>query len=93
MTASASRSPVKPVLRLSQLEPGQTGRVVRVRGHGPQGLRQRLLDMGVTRGAEVRVLRRAPLGDPVEFAVCGFCLALRRSEADVVELEPAEPTT
>jgi Fe2+ transport system protein FeoA len=84
MTAPSS---AKQVSLLSQLEPGQSGRVLRVHGHGPQGLRQRLLDMGVTRGAEVRMLRRAPLGDPVEFAICGYCLALRLSEAREVELE------
>ena len=77
-------------VRLSQLAPGRSGRVVRVHGHGPHGLRQRLLDMGVTRGAEVSVLRRAPLGDPIEFAICGYCLALRVSEAELVELEPVE---
>ena len=92
----------KHAVRLSELAPGQSGRVLRVHGHGPHGhghghgphgsaphgLRQRLLDMGVTRGAEVRVLRRAPLGDPIEFAIGGYCLALRASEADLVELEP-----
>lgn len=48
---------------------------------------QRLLEMGVSDGAEVEVLRYAPLGDPMEIFVRGFHLTLRKSEAALVQLE------
>ena len=53
-------------------------------------LRQRLLDMGVTRGTELMVERVAPLGDPIEVLIKGYHLAIRRTEAasiEVVDLE------
>ena len=53
--------------------------VAKVAGEGP--LRQRILDMGLTKGAEVRVRKVAPLGDPIEVTVRGYELSLRRKEA------------
>lgn len=67
------------------------GRIVRIRGGGARSLRQRLLDMGVTRGTEVRVERHAPLGDPVEVNIKGYHLALRMSEAREIEVEVLRP--
>ena len=49
--------------------------------HGPKALRRRLMDLGLVPGVRIRVLRRAPLGDPVEVALKGCLLALRRDEA------------
>jgi ferrous iron transport protein A len=72
-------------LTLDQLQPGETGTVVRVAAQGP--LRRRMLDMGLTHGVEVRMLRLAPLGDPVEFLVRGYSLSLRRNEAQHVEIQ------
>jgi ferrous iron transport protein A len=43
--------------------------------------------MGITPGATVEAVRRAPLGDPVEFRVRGYHLSLRKGEADLVEVE------
>lgn len=59
-------------------------RVTRVNGTGP--LRQRILDMGLTRGAEVEVKRMAPLGDPLEIRVRGYMLSLRKAEAACIEV-------
>ena len=53
----------------------------------PPLLRRRLLALGVRPGAEVRVVRRAPLGDPMEIAVGGTLIAIRHAEAAGVELE------
>ncbi|MHC4924109.1 MAG: FeoA family protein [Planctomycetota bacterium] len=50
-------------------------------------LRERIAELGLTPGQEVRVLRRAPLGDPMEVSVRGFALALRRDEAAAVLVE------
>lgn len=70
---------------LSQLQPGQRAKVCEV--GGSPALRRRLLDMGVVPGAEIEVVRVAPLGDPVEYKVKGYRLSLRRSEAAKVTVE------
>jgi len=71
--------------RLNELKPQQRGTVVRVGGKGP--LKQRMLDMGLVKGAEVEVVRVAPLGDPIEFIVKGYSLSLRKSEAQEIQVE------
>ena len=75
----------KENLRLNQARVGRTVRVVRVHGEG--ALRQRILDMGLTKNAEVKVLKMAPFGDPIEMEVRGFELSLRKAEAACVEVE------
>lgn len=70
---------------LDQLKPKETGVVSRLVGMG--NIQQRLLEMGVSDGAKVEVVRFAPLGDPMEIYVRGFHLTLRKSEAALVELE------
>jgi DtxR family Mn-dependent transcriptional regulator len=70
---------------LNELKVGQRGIVVRVGGQGP--VRRRMMDMGLVTGAEVKVVRVAPLGDPVEFEVKGYSLSLRKSEACDVTVE------
>ena len=72
-------------LILSEIEHGREVRIVKIGGGG--AIRQRLLDMGVTRGTVVRVERRAPLGDPIEICVKGYCLALRSEEAAGITVE------
>ena len=72
-------------LRLNQVKVGQSVRVSRVLGEG--ALRQRILDMGLTRGAEVTVRKMAPLGDPLEVTVRGYQLSLRKAEAACILVE------
>ena len=69
-------------LRLSDLKVGEKGVVSRV--VGDRATRRRLLDMGLTRGTEVVVVRKAPLGDPIELLLKGYNLSLRRSECENV---------
>ena len=69
---------------LSQLKPGQTCVVTKVNGEGR--LRRRLFDMGVTPGAEVCVVKKAPLGDPVQVTIRNYELTLRKNEAALVEV-------
>ena len=71
--------------QLTALLPRQRGAVHQV--HGGAALRKRLLDMGLVPGAEISVVRVAPLGDPVEYMVKGYRLSLRRSEAAHVLVE------
>jgi DtxR family Mn-dependent transcriptional regulator len=74
---------------LHKLGVGQRGVVVRVGGKGPA--RRRMMDMGLVPGSEVKVVRVAPLGDPVEFELKGYSLSLRKSEARDITVEvPAE---
>lgn len=74
---------------LSQLAPGLPARVVRI--EAPPPVRQRLLEMGLVRGAAVQFVRAAPLGDPLEVRIRGYSLSLRRQEAEAVIVE-AETT-
>ena len=67
------------VKTLKRVAVGEAVKVVKVAGEGP--LRQRILDMGLTKGAEVRVRKVAPLGDPIEVTVRGYELSLRKQES------------
>ena len=69
---------------LSQLKIGEHGTVVAVTGEG--AIRRRLFDMGITPGAEVYLRKKAPLGDPIEIAIRGYELTLRKAEAAHVEI-------
>jgi Fe2+ transport system protein FeoA len=73
---------------LNRLAPG-TRAVVRRVG-GDVRVRQRLLEMGLTSGARVAMVRSAPLGDPVEVAVRGYHLSLRRQEAQSITVSHEE---
>jgi len=73
------------VKKLSELEPGDKGVVTMIRGS--KASRRRILDMGIVKGSEVKVIRRAPLGDPVEFEVKDYNLSLRKHEAEQVYVE------
>ena len=70
--------------RLNQLGIGCRGSVCAV--EGDPDLRRRLLEMGFCNGATVEVVRRAPLGDPIEFRLRGYCLSLRRDQAKFVKI-------
>src|SRR5215211_9250167 len=69
---------------LDALEAGRHARVTAVSGSG--ALARRLMEMGVVPGAPVRVIKAAPLGDPLEVRVRDYHLALRRSEAQTVSV-------
>ena len=70
---------------LNQLGIGCRGSVIAV-GGDPE-LRRRLLEMGFCNGAAVEVVRRAPLGDPIEFRLRGYHLSLREEQAKHVVIE------
>jgi ferrous iron transport protein A len=71
---------------LDNLKPGQRARVKNVTGEG-SAVYQRLMEMGVYEGAEVEVVRFAPLGDPMELRLHGYHLSVRKSEAACVGVE------
>ena len=70
---------------LSELSIRERGKVTAVNGEG--AIRRRLFDMGITPGAEVYLRKKAPLGDPIEIALRGYELTLRKAEAAHVEIE------
>ena len=70
---------------LNNFSIGETGIVKKVSGEG--NIRRRLLDMGITPGAEIFMRKRAPLGDPIEITVRNYELTLRKSEAECILLE------
>ncbi|GAA2936009.1 FeoA family protein [Enterococcus raffinosus] len=67
---------------LDQLNAGEQGIVVNV--HGTGAVKRRLMDMGLTKGTQVKVVKLAPLGDPIELRVRGYELSLRKSESEMV---------
>lgn len=80
------------ICAVADLTVGQTARVVSI--GGTADVQRRLREMGLTDGAAVRLVRVAPLGDPIELAVRGYRLSIRRSEAarvSVVRLIPDPP--
>lgn len=70
---------------LDLLDPGQKAVVKKVGGDGP--IRRRIQEMGVTNGAGIEMVKSSPLGDPIEYKVRGFNLALRKEEARMIEVE------
>lgn len=70
---------------LAGLQPGESGRISLVEGE--PNVRNRLLEMGLTRGTHVRMVRVAPLGDPIELDLRGYRLSVRKAEASNVRIE------
>ena len=71
-------------MRLSDLNTGEQGVIVKVNGHG--SFRKRLIEMGFIAGKKVTVVLNAPLKDPIEYEILGYKLSLRRSEAEQIEV-------
>ena len=72
-------------MTLKELKVGQSARILSVGGSG--ALRQHFLDMGVIPGAEVTLIKLAPMGDPMELLIHGYALTLRLDDADRIEVE------
>jgi len=72
-------------MNLNDIPPGETGRVTTITASGM--LDRRLTGIGICRGAVIKVIRSAPLKDPIEIEVEGCYLSLRRQEATYVEME------
>lgn len=72
-------------ISMRQMEVGQEGIIVAVKANGELG--RRIRDMGIVKGAAIKVHGRAPLNDPVALRIMGFTLTLRNNEADYIEVE------
>jgi Fe2+ transport system protein FeoA len=69
---------------LHLLRPGQRATITRV--NGVSALRRRFIEMGIIKGETILIERHAPLGDPIEYFVKGYHLALRKEEAAQIEV-------
>jgi ferrous iron transport protein A len=70
---------------LAALSLGETARIRSVGATGP--MKRRLMDMGLVPGEEVRIIKVAPLGDPIEITVKSYSLSLRKKEAEGIAVE------
>lgn len=67
---------------------GETVSVVKLNGDG--AVKRRIMDMGITKGTQITVVKVAPLGDPMELKVRGYQLSLRKADADTILVEGAK---
>ena len=70
---------------LKDVSVGECCVVVKLHGAGP--IKRRIMDMGITKGVEILVRKVAPLGDPMELNLRGYELSLRKSDAELIEVE------
>ncbi len=71
-------------MTLTELPIGCDARVISIKGTGR--ITRRLMEMGVIPGVGVKIVKMAPFGDPIEIRVRGYSLAMRRSEANAIEV-------
>lgn len=69
---------------LKEVKLGDTVTVVKL--HGTGAVKRRIMDMGITKGAQVFVRKVAPLGDPIEVKVRDYELSLRKADAELIEV-------
>lgn len=72
-------------MTISEMKPGDKA-VVKGYQHGNDTFLHRLLAMGLTKGTPIKMVKKAPMGDPAEIEVRGFRLSLRKEEASVLDL-------
>ena len=70
---------------LRQAKVGDTVKAKKLHGEG--AVKRRIMDMGITKGVDVKIRKVAPLGDPVEVTVRGYELSLRKADAEMIEVE------
>ena len=73
------------IMNLSNIPAGVLARVSAVKGEGL--ITRRLMEMGVVPGVSVRLVKSAPFGDPIEVRLMGYSLAIRKNEAEAIEVE------
>ena len=72
------------MLTLRDVKIGETATVVKLHGEG--AIKRRIMDMGITKGVVIKVVKVAPLGDPIEINVRGYEVSLRKADADLIEV-------
>lgn len=74
--------------RLSTMMPGEKVRVVKLDTQGT--LKKKIMDMGITKGTVIQIVKFAPLGDPMEILVRGYNLSIRKQDAQGIIVERVE---
>ncbi len=72
-------------MNLKEVAVGSSVTIKKINGQG--ATKRRIMDMGLTKGTEVKVQKVAPLGDPIELIVRGYSLSIRKAEAEQIEVE------
>ena len=72
-------------MTLRDLKVGQSGKILKNATSG--AAKQRFMDMGITKGVVVKVMKIAPLGDPIEIEIRGYNLSIRKNDAQKIEIE------
>ncbi|MDQ3179867.1 MAG: ferrous iron transport protein A [Acidobacteriota bacterium] len=72
-------------MNLTNLPIGATAQILAVKGNN--AITRRLMEMGVVPGVIIRIIKSAPFGDPLEVRIRGYHLAMRKSEADAIEVQ------
>lgn len=72
------------IMTLANLEIGTVAKVKKVNRKG--AISKRLMEMGIVPGVSIKVIKTAPFGDPIEIRVRGYSLAMRRNEAEAIEI-------
>ena len=75
-------------MTLREVRVGQSAKVLKLNGTGP--VKRRIMDMGITKGQVIHVIRVAPLGDPMEITVRNYELSVRKADAEMIEVELIE---
>jgi len=73
------------IMTLANLEIGTVAKVKKVNRKG--AISKRLMEMGIVPGVSIKVIKTAPFGDPIEIRVRGYSLAMRRNEAEAIEID------
>ncbi len=74
----------RDVKTLKEIQAGESAMVAKIHGEG--ALKRRIMDMGITNGTSISLVKTAPLGDPMELELRGYHLSLRREDAELVEV-------
>ena len=70
---------------LKDVSVGSSAKVKKIYGEG--AVKRHIMDMGITKGVEIKVRKTAPLGDPIEMTLRGYELTLRKADAEMIEIE------
>ena len=80
-----SEGSIEYMKTLRDVKVGERARVIKLHGEG--AIKRRIMDMGVTKGVEIYIRKVAPLGDPIEVTVRDYELSIRKSDAQLIEVE------
>lgn len=70
---------------LKDVSVGSSAKVKKIYGEG--AVKRHIMDMGITKGVEIKIRKTAPLGDPIEITLRGYELTLRKADAEMIEIE------